>query len=88
MIKLFSWVVRGKQRAAVLKALSHEMTPSQIHKKTKHYNEKVSLNNCSDVLRRFVKMEIAICRNEDAKTGRIYALTEAGESIRNKLFEE
>ncbi len=62
------------------------MTPTQIHKQAKHYNEKISLNNTSDVLRDFLKKGIVVCINSDAKTGRLYELTEDGEKIRNELL--
>lgn len=86
--RLYAWVVRGKQRLAVLKALSHPMTPSQVHKKSKQFNEKISLNNASDALRSLVKQNLAICLNSDARIGRVYQLTEAGEEIRKELMKE
>ena len=87
-INLYAWVVRGKQRTAILKAFTHAMTPSQLHKKSKHYNEKISLNNCSDIVRSFAKQGLAECKNKEAKTGRIYELTEEGEIIRNELLKD
>ena len=87
-LRLYAWVVRGKQREAVLRALSHPMTPSQVHKKSKKYNEKISLNNASDVMRSFAREGIAVCINKEAKTGRIYQLTKEGNKIRKELLKE
>jgi len=87
-LKLYAWVVRGKQRVAIIKSFSKDMTPSQIHKKCKTFNEKVSLNNTSDVLRSFVKEGIAICLNEEDRIGRIYQLTDEGEEIRLEILKE
>jgi hypothetical protein len=86
--KIYSWITAGSQRIAVLKAFGHMMTPAQIHKKSKHFNEKVSMNNASDVLRSFARKGVAVCLNEDAKIGRLYKLTAAGERLRNELLRE
>ncbi len=87
-LELYAWVVKGRQRTATLKAMTHPMTPSQIHKKCKEYNEKVSLNNTSDVLRSFVRQGLATCLNPQEKTGRLYKLAEAGEELREELTKE
>jgi len=60
-------------------------TLSQILKKAKKYNKNLTLNNTSDVLRNFVKKNITVCLNEDAKIGRLYRLTEMGKKIRNEI---
>jgi len=86
-LELYSWVVSGKQRTATIKAMTHPMTPSQVHKKCKQYNEKISLNNTSDTLRRLVRQGLATCLNPEAKTGRLYKLTEIGEEIREELMK-
>ncbi|MCK4792631.1 MAG: hypothetical protein KAV87_53370 [Desulfobacteraceae bacterium] len=86
-LNTYAWIVRGKQRIATVKAITHQMTPSQIHKKSKQYDEKISLNNTSDVLRSFVRQELAICLNPEAKTGRLYKLTEMGEGIKEELMK-
>jgi len=87
-LELYAWVVRGKQRIATLKAMTHTMSPSQIHKKCKQYDEKVSLNNTSDILRSFIRQELATCLNPQARTGRLYKLTQEGEDIRGELMKE
>ncbi len=87
-LNLYAWVVRGKQRIAVLKALSSTQTPSYTFKKSKQFNERMSMNNTSDILRRFVKMGIAICINEEERVGRLYKLTGIGEKIRIELLKE
>lgn len=83
---LFSWVNRGRQRRAVIKAMFDTLMPCQILRKAKNYNQKLTMNNTSDVLRDFVKKEIAVCLNEEAKIGRLYRLTEVGERIRNEIL--
>ena len=86
-INLYAWTVRGIQRIAVIKALSHSMCPAQICKSSKQYAHKISLNNTSDVLREIVRQGLAICLNPLAKTGRIYQLTAVGVEIREELMK-
>ena len=86
-IDLYAWIIRGTRRTAIVKAMEKPMSPCQINKKSKEYNEKISLNNTSDTLRSFVRKELALCVNGEAKTGRIYQLTPAGEEIREELMK-
>lgn len=78
----YSWILRGKQRRGILKIMDKEKIPTQISKESK-----VALNNTSDVLRSFVKRNIAVCVNEEEKTGRIYTLTPKGKRVRQKLLQ-
>ena len=87
-LDLYSWVVRGTQRTAVMKALSHPMTPTQTYKKAKEYHDRISLNSTSSVLRAFVKIGLAVCVNVEKKTGRFYELTEDGRSIQSEIRKD
>ena len=87
-LQLYSWIVRGRQRIAIIKAMSKPQTVTEICKKSKQYNEKISLNNCSDILRCFAKLSVAVCLNGHDRTGRLYKLTEDGEEIRIELLKE
>ena len=86
-LDLYSWVVRGTQRTAVIKALTHPMTPTQTYKKAKGYHEKITLNSTSSVLRAFVRMGLAVCVNVEKKTGRFYELTARGKEIQEELLK-
>jgi len=87
-LRKYAWVVRGRQRTAILKSMHKPMTVTKICKDSKQYNDKISLNNCSDIVRSFAKTGLAICLNGDDRTGRLYKLTEAGEEIRSELLKE
>ncbi len=87
-LKLYSWVVRGSQRTAILKAMSKPQTVTETRKKSMHYNGKISLNNASDVLRSFARQGLAVCLNMEERIGRLYKLTDAGEEIRIELLRE
>ena len=86
-LELYSWVVRGTQRTAVMKALTHPMTPTQAYKKAKEYHEKITLNSTSSVLRAFVRMGLSVCVNVEKKTGRFYELTDEGVRIQEELLK-
>lgn len=87
-LKLYAWVVRGRQRTAILKAISKPQTPTETCKKSKQYNGKISLNNTSDILRSFARQGLATCLNKEERVGRLYKLTETGEEIRIELLKE
>lgn len=76
----YAWVVRGKQRRAVMKALIREKIPTQVKEATN-----LALNNVSDVLRAFEKRKLVECLNPEAKTGRIYKLTSKGLRVRERI---
>jgi predicted transcriptional regulator len=78
----YSWILRGKQRRSILKIMDKEKIPTQISKESK-----VALNNTSDVLRSFVRRNIAVCINETEKTGRIYVLTTKGKRLKQRLSQ-
>lgn len=80
LLKLYSWIIRGKQRKMVIKVMDEIKTPTQIKEETK-----LSLNNVSDILRLFVKKGIAKCLNEKEKVGRLYKLTREGKRIRERI---
>ncbi len=76
----YVWIVRGKQRKRIIKAMSKPKIPTEIKEETK-----LSLNNVSDILREFKKKKIARCLNPKEKTGRLYKLTPKGMRIREML---
>jgi DNA-binding HxlR family transcriptional regulator len=84
---LFAWIIGGSRRVAILKALERPMPPWQVHKKSKDYSPKISLNHTSDTLREFQQQGIATCINPQNTKGRIYQLTQKGEEIRNELMK-
>ena len=86
-LKLYSWVVRGSQRIITIKVMESKQRPSDITRLTKKNNPKITLNTTSDTLRDFVEMKIAKCLNEEAKTGRLYILTEQGHQIKEELIK-
>jgi len=87
-LKLYAWIVKGTQRTAILKVMDKPRTVTEVCKKSKYYNKRISLNNCSDILRSFVRHGVAICLNKEEKVGRLYQLTKAAEEIRIELLKE
>jgi len=85
---LYSWLVRGKQREAIIRAMDRAKMPSRICREAKEFNEKISLNSTSDILRSFVEKGIALCLNPKEKVGRLYELTKRGKILREKILEK
>ena len=85
--KLYSWIIKGSQRIITVKVMEGKQRPSDICRLAKKLNPKITLNTTSDTLRDFVRMGLAKCLNEEAKTGRIYALTKQGNLIKEELIE-
>jgi len=86
--KLYSWLVRGKQRVAIIKVMDRPKMPSRISREAKQLNAKINLNSTSDTLRQFVKKGIAVCLNPDQKVGRLYELTAKGKKLREEIMKE
>lgn len=78
----WSWIVRGKQRRAVIKCMDEVRIPTQISKECG-----LSLNHTSRVLREFEKRGLAKCLTPKEKVGRLYKLLERGDKVRQKLIK-
>jgi len=87
-LRSYSWLLRGKQREAVIRVMDRPKMPSRVCKEAKELNEKISLNSTSDTLRSFVKKGIAVCLNPKEKVGRLYELTKRGKILREKIVEK
>lgn len=81
-LDLYSWVIRGTQRIAVIKVLDRPKTPKQLSQETK-----LKFSNVSDVLNSMKKKSLVICLNPKEKTGRLYQLTKKGLQISKLLGE-
>lgn len=80
-IEDYAWVLRGKQKRKVITTLDEEpKMPSEVKEEAN-----LSLNNVSDILRLFAERKLAKCLNPQAKTGRLYVLTEKGKVIKDKI---
>jgi len=80
IIPLYSWVVRGKQRVAMITALNKLKTPKQLSEET---NFKFS--NVSDVLQAMRKKNLVRCINPQERMGRLYELTNKGKAVLKEL---
>lgn len=72
-------------RRAMVTALNRENTPTQIYKKVKEYNSKISLNNVCTYLSLLKKEGIVTCINESQSKGRLYKLTPDGVRIKEQM---
>ena len=81
--ELYSWILAGTQRVAVIKVMDRVKIPRDIGKECK-----MGSKDTSRTLRDFVKKGIAECLNEEARTGRLYKLTKTGNALRDEILKE
>lgn len=82
------WINRGRQRYAIFKIISHKnnLTTSQIHKKAKESNIKISLSYVSNILKEIKKEGLIAFVNKKKNKRGFYKLTKLGEQVRDKSF--
>jgi DNA-binding MarR family transcriptional regulator len=81
----YGWIVCGKQRKAILKAMKMPLPLKYIKERAQAYNRLISRMNTNDILQLFVKKRIAVKIWRGNRV--IFRLTKIGEKIRNQLFE-
>ena len=72
------WLKRGKQRAAVARALKKPMTASEICAAAKELTPRLQLRDVWFLMRQMGERGLAVPLNERSNNGRLYALTEKG----------
>ncbi len=77
---LIGFVKRSDYRRRILEALESPLIPKEIAEKTD-----IHQSNVSRTLGQLREKDLVQVMNPDAKTGRIYALTEKGEEVRDSL---
>ena len=78
--KLLSFVLRSKQRKAIIISLVTPKTPTNIASEIK-----VSVSHVSRTLREFQEKRIVKCITPKEKVGRIYVLTKEGRKVLEML---
>jgi len=79
MYDLISYVVRGKTRLDILKALDKPMTPTKLSEILKNHRSTISRTLLEMEKRNLVK-----CLTPKEKTGRLYIKTKKGEGVLEK----
>lgn len=80
------WIQWGIQKQAVLQVITRPMTPTQIMKKAKEINSRISFGDTSSLIREFEKREILECLTPQKLTGRIYFPTNFGRRLIWRIF--
>jgi predicted transcriptional regulator len=79
-VELLSWIKRSKQRQQILKYLDKPRTPTEV---SEHIDAHIA--QVSHSLSNMVEKDLVEALNPDAKTGRLYRVTEKGEEMASKL---
>jgi DNA-binding MarR family transcriptional regulator len=83
--RLYGWVVCGRQKNAILKAMKMPMPLKYIKEMAQEYNPRISRTNANDILQLFVKKGLAEKTRQYNRI--IFALTKHGQTIRAQLLE-
>lgn len=80
----YGFVTSSSRRRSVVNGLHNDPgTPKEIANRTE-----ISLSHVSNILSDLADEGIVLCVNPDRKRGRVYRLTEVGDRVATKLFEE
>ncbi|MDD9952925.1 MAG: helix-turn-helix domain-containing protein [Candidatus Woesearchaeota archaeon] len=77
---MISFVLRGRRRHAVMRALTEAKTPKQIAQECK-----ISTSNVSNALAELKEKKLVHCITEDAHFFRFYELTKKGKDLLKQL---
>ncbi len=80
MYDLISYIIRGKTRLDILKALDKPMTPTQLSDKLKNHRSTISRT-----LLEMQKKGLVKCLTPKEKTGRLYIKTKKGEEVLREI---
>jgi predicted transcriptional regulator len=82
---LYSWIVSGKQKKAILKGMKQPLPLKYIRENAQNYDPRISRMNAHDIIQLFVKKGIVRKLKQHERI--FYSLTKTGEALRNQLFE-
>lgn len=80
------WVKRGRQRRAIIMAMTKPKTSKEICDDTKQVNPHILLQDIWFNMAQFKQRGIAFCLNPDAIIGKLHFLTDSGRSIVEEAF--
>ena len=72
------WLMRGRQRAAVVRVLRKPMTASEICRAAHPINPHIQLRDLWFLMDELKKRRLVVCLNPRHTTGKLYALTDRG----------
>ncbi len=84
--KDIKWVNWGSQKKAVLQALTHPMTPTQLLREARKINRRISFGDLSNLTCEFMNRGIVECLTPKQLTGRIYCMTDYGRQLVKRVF--
>lgn len=73
-----TWILNGRQRAAVARVLRKPMTGAEICAAARRFAPKIQLRDVWFLMLKFQRRGLAICLNPNQVTGRLYCLTDTG----------
>lgn len=80
------WIKRGKQKRAIIMALTKPKTSKEIRNDTKEINPHILYQDISFNMALFKQRELVSCLNPDTITGKLHFLTDFGRKVVEEAF--
>jgi DNA-binding HxlR family transcriptional regulator len=80
------WINWGKQKQAVLQVITRPIIPTEIMRKARRINNRISFGDTSALIREFERRGILQCITPEQLTGRIYFPTNYGRRLIWRIF--
>jgi len=80
------WIHWGTQKQAVLQVITRPMTPTEIMRRARDINPRISFGDISTLIREFERRGILECLTPQQITGRIYFPTNYGRRLVWRIF--
>lgn len=80
------WLGWGSQKQAVLQVIIRPMTPTEILRRAREINPRISFGDASAIIRELETRKIVKCLTPGQFTGRIYCPTNYGRRLMWKIF--
>ncbi len=80
---VYEWTKKEENRKKIILSMRQPLTAKQISR-----TARISVDSCSYLLGKFAAKGIAICLNPNARSSRLYWLTDLGQKCRKRLHRE
>lgn len=80
---VYEWIRKEESRRRILMAISQPMTAKQIGRKTG-----IPMDTCSYTLAKLAGRTLVLCLNPEARSSRLYGLSEMGQQCQEQLYQD
>ncbi len=77
---VYKWIIKEEERKKIVLSIRQPLTAKQISRKTR-----INVGTCSYLLSKFAARGITVCLNPDARSSRLYWVTDMGRKCQKHL---